>query len=254
MLWSLTLKATSMTDFSLLQSLQESINDKGRLKAVFVCGGPGAGKSYTITTIQDGTISPRIVNSDKMYEFLGKMGRVDVTDTNAWNAVADTVKQTTQAQLALYVNSMLPLFVDSTSADAGNLLRRKGILESMGYDVGLIWIHTELDTALARAAQRERAVPENFIRNVYDNAQEAKSFLMARFDWKMEISNSDGELTDAVIKKAFNATRSFFMADVQNPIGTRNLRELAAANQKYLAPTIYDASELSHLTSAWFKK
>lgn len=244
----------SMTDFTLLQQLQESVNDKGRLKAVFVCGIPGAGKSYTITTVQDGTIQPRIINSDKMYEFLGRTGKIDVSNPEAWPDVKDTVHRTTQAQLALYVNGLLPLFVDSTSADPGNLLRRKGILESLGYDVGVVWVETKLEDALARAAQRERAVPEEFICKVHERASEAKSFLLARFDWKIELMNSEGELTDAVVKKAYNATRAFFNEDVHNPIGQRILRKLEETGDKYLVPSIFESEEIRHLTSAWFKK
>lgn len=244
----------SMTDFTLLQQLQESVNDKGRLKAVFVCGIPGAGKSYTITTVQDGTIQPRIINSDKMYEFLGRTGKIDVSNPDAWPDVKDTVHRTTQAQLAHYVNGLLPLFVDSTSADPGNLLRRKGILESLGYDVGVVWVETKLEDALARAAQRERAVPEEFIRKVHERANEAKSFLLARFDWKIELMNSDGELTNAVVKKAYNATRAFFNEDVHNPIGQQILRKLEETGDKYLVPTVFDGDEIRHLTSAWFKK
>lgn len=189
-----------------------------------------------------------------MYEFLGKRGDIDISDASSWTAVEDTIHRTTQAQLGHYINGMLPLFVDSTSADAGNLLRRKGILESIGYDVGLIWVDTKLEDALARAAKRERAVPEEFIRKVHEEAEEARSFLTARFDWKMQISNSVGELTDAVIHQAFNASRAFFNSDVANPIGKRNIRALEAANEKYMVPTLYDQAELQHFTTAWFKK
>ena len=51
--------------------LNESINDKGILKAIFVVGLPGAGKSYTISNLK-GQISPKIVNTDVALEFLSK--------------------------------------------------------------------------------------------------------------------------------------------------------------------------------------
>ena len=61
----------------LLQSLIESINDKGLFKALFIVGMPYAGKSYTVSEIT-GEISPRIVNTDKPLEHLAKMKGIDL--------------------------------------------------------------------------------------------------------------------------------------------------------------------------------
>ena len=47
--------------------ISEGINDKGIFKACFMCGHPGAGKSYTLTKIKSGIIEPRIVNIDKAF-------------------------------------------------------------------------------------------------------------------------------------------------------------------------------------------
>ena len=51
--------------------INESINDKGILKAIFVVGLPGSGKSYTVQRLR-GTVSPVVVNTDKVAEFLSK--------------------------------------------------------------------------------------------------------------------------------------------------------------------------------------
>jgi len=54
--------------------INESINDKGILKSVFMGGTPGAGKSYVLKKITDGNVNPRIVNTDTWTEFL-KVGK-----------------------------------------------------------------------------------------------------------------------------------------------------------------------------------
>ncbi len=243
-----------MTNYVLLQILQESINDVGKLKAVFVCGIPGAGKTYTTSQMQDGTVGARIVNSDKMYEFLGKQGRADVSDPTSWRSVAETVKRTSSAQLQLYLNGMLPLFIDSTSADPSNILRRKGILESIGYDVGLVWVETDVETAVARAAERERQVPEQFIRDVHERAEHTKQYIFNAFQWKMVVRNNDGELTDAAIQAAYKSAQTFFRAPVSNPIGQNVLNNLSEERQKYLIPSVCSKEELSHYVMAWYKK
>ncbi len=70
-----------------------------------------------------------------------------------------------------HLNGMLPLFVDGTSNDISNVLSRAGILESVGYDVGMVFIDTTLDAALSRADQRgkeiNRHVDPKFIEKVF---------------------------------------------------------------------------------------
>jgi hypothetical protein len=50
--------------FQYIQELNESINDKGIFKAVFMSGSSASGKSYVISKITSGQIQPRMVNSD----------------------------------------------------------------------------------------------------------------------------------------------------------------------------------------------
>ena len=58
--------------------LNEGINDKGLYKAVFLGGTPGSGKSYVQKQVKDGTIEPRIVNTDKFIEFLANKRNIDI--------------------------------------------------------------------------------------------------------------------------------------------------------------------------------
>ena len=61
----------------LMDLLTEGINDKGVLKAVFMAGGPGSGKSYVARelfgipkTINVSVSGLKTVNSDTEFEFL----------------------------------------------------------------------------------------------------------------------------------------------------------------------------------------
>lgn len=57
--------------------ITESINDKGILKSCFICGGPGSGKSYVLSTIKSGQVPIRIVNTDIFTEYFGKGTNAD---------------------------------------------------------------------------------------------------------------------------------------------------------------------------------
>jgi shikimate kinase len=229
----------------LLQYLTEGIEDKGIFKAVFLAGHPGAGKSYTLDRIKSGQIEPRIVNTDKFHEHF----------KNAeWANVGDKVMKLTKNQLVLYLNSMLPLAIDGTSGSIQAMLRRRGLLESMGYDTAMVFVNTDLETAIRRIQGRDRKVPEEFIRESFKKVNENKKFYRSKFDTFIEVDNNDGELTNKVIKHAFNFLTSFYNAPVKNLIGKRRIKKMKANTWKYLDPNVMPRDEIKKIVSVWYRK
>ena len=64
--------------------LNESINDKGIFKAIFLVGIPGSGKSYTASKL-NGVISPKIVNTDIAVEYMIKKLKIESHKDNWGN-------------------------------------------------------------------------------------------------------------------------------------------------------------------------
>lgn len=235
--------------------LNESIVDKGILKAIFVVGIPGAGKSYTIKQLK-GNISPMVVNTDKATEFLSRItGKPANTET--WMSMKGDAHRITKSQLFHYLNGMLPLFVDGTSNDVSNVLHRAGILESLGYDIGMIFINTPLKTALKRAEERakkiNREVDEDFIKRTFGISQENKEYFKGKFSFFEEINNDEDELTNDIILKAFRKVNKFYTSEIDNPVGNRTLQKLKDKNEKYLIPTIYSKETLQKKADGWYK-
>lgn len=236
--------------------LNESINDKGIFKAIFIIGVPGSGKSYTTKQLGGG-IGARIVNTDKATEFLAHKGDSKI-EPGMWNQkFKDTALRITKNSLSGYLNGMLPLFVDGTSNDASNLLHRMGILESLGYDVGIIYVNTPIDEAIARVEARnassKRQVDLDFVREVHQRTEDNVNFLRSKVSFFAEIKNSSDEYSDEVMAKAFKKTQSFFAADLSNPIGNRHLESLREAGEKYLAPHILSLEVLNRKVDGWYK-
>lgn len=237
------------------QFLEESINDKGILKAVFVVGIPGAGKSYTISKLK-GSISPLVINTDKATEYLSK--KLDIpSNDETWKLFRNDARRITVTQLYNYLNGMLPLFVDGTSNDVSNILGRAGILESIGYDVGMVFINTSLDVALERADARGKAINRHvnpdFIKKVYDLSQENKEYFKNKFEFFKEVNNDPGELDDKAMLKAFRAVSSFYNEPVQNVVGVRTLETLKETKEKYLIPEVFDADVLKKKCDGWYR-
>lgn len=235
--------------------LSESINDAGILKAVFVVGIPGAGKSYTVSKLK-GAVSPLIVNTDRATEYLSRKLNIPAND-QTWKIIRDDARRITTSQLFNYLNGMLPLFVDGTSNDASNILSRAGILESIGYDVGMVFINTSLETALERAAARgkaiNRTVNPQFITSTYKLSQDNKKYFQGKFDFFKEINNDPGELTDEVILKAYRAVSNFYTQPLDNVVGKRLLKSLNITKEKYLVPTIFEEDALQKKCKSWYK-
>lgn len=233
------------------QFINESIEDKGIFKAIFMGGTPGAGKSFVLGKIKSGQIEPRIVNTDKGLEFLA--GKHGVKLTSEYNdAFLDRAEQLNHKMLAQYVNGMLPLWIDGTSSKASSLFRRVGVLESLGYDYGMIWVNTDLETAIKRAKQRDRQVPEQVIREIHQQAEQNKQYYQSKFSNFWEIDNNEGMLTDQVIRKAYAQVTNFYTSEIKNPIGQRIVEQAKQEGYKYLSPHIYDFDVIMRYTSMWY--
>lgn len=234
------------------QSINESIYDKGIFKAIFFSGLPGAGKSYTISKITDGNIQPRIVNFDKYAEFIGKKYNIKDVGTEEFPFI-DQSKMMTISQLSMYINSMLPLFIDTTSNKINRTLMRDGILKSFGYDTGMIWINTSIEVAIERMKKRDRSVPINFIKMVYKKQNENIEYYKNHFrDMFIEIHNSEGELTNSTILSAYRKVSSFFNSEVNNPIGKRYYKK-SYDSTGYLIPNSFKSlGEIKSRLSNWY--
>ena len=227
--------------------INEGINDKGILKACFILGIPGSGKSYTITKIKSGQIETRVVNIDKVFHLFG------VEKWTEWQGIKDKVKKLNKTQLANYLNSLLPLAIDGTGSHPSVIFRRYGLLESLGYDMAGIFINTDLETAMQRASKRERPVDPEFIEESYRKINQAKSFYKTKFrNWK-EIDNSEGELTNEVIIKSFNFMNNFYNSKLLNPVGIGMVEEMIENGWKYMSDGVREVAEIKTILDAWYK-
>ena len=238
------------------QFISESINDRGIFKAIFVVGLPGAGKSYTVKQLK-GAVSPLVVNTDRAAEFLGtKFGKQ--VNSESWKEFKDSAHRITKNSLKNYLNGVLPLFIDGTSNDVSNILHRIGILESIGYDVGVVFVHASLETAKRRAAERakisNRAVDEHFIEHVYKQNKENAAYLKSKVSFFKEVENDTDGLHDAEMNAAFKKVQAFFDSPIQNPVGKRNFEKMKEEKQKYLSPTVVTLETLEKKVEGWYKQ
>ena len=183
----------------LMDLLTEGVNDKGVLKAVFMAGGPGSGKSYVARelfgipkSINVSVSGLKTVNSDTEFEFLLKKYGFETVggglDIDLWpKEVFDTIaggdedskdmtvrkkaKLLTKARKEQYMNGRLGMIIDGTGHDYSKLSKEKLQLEQLGYDTYMIFVNTSLEVALQRNQERRRSLPEDILTKSWENVQ-----------------------------------------------------------------------------------
>lgn len=249
--------------------LNEGINDKGIFKVVFMAGHPGAGKTFVLDKISSGQVEPRWVNTDKAFVKDDRLKRLEKFNPDTifkifkehwnegWPLIKDNVKRVNKTQLSLYINSMLPLAVDGTSNSISIMQTRKGLLERFGYDTAMVFINTDLETAIERAKIRSenlgRAVDPEFIKQSYKQISNAKSYYRSLFNDWMEVPNGEGELTPKIIQHAFKKMGKFFDSPIKNPVAKEQLEKMREGGYKYLTPEIRTMDEIKKVVSVWYR-
>jgi len=145
---------------SFIEYLTEGVNDPAIFKAVFLAGGPGSGKSFTVgkNGAALAALGFRVVNSDTAFENAMKKAGMEMNPDNIFSAQGQNIragaKELTAKQRDLYLLGRLGLVIDGTGRDAAKILRQKNIMEQLGYETAMVFVNTDLETAINRDSAR----------------------------------------------------------------------------------------------------
>ena len=183
----------------MMNLLTEGVFDKGILKAVFMAGGPGSGKSYVASqlfgipkTINVSVSGLKTVNSDTEFEALLRKygfetfgtGKLDIDKwpdevfrmvaggdedtppgTHGSITVRTRAKQLTKQRKKLYTQGRLGMIIDGTGHNYAKLKKEKEELEKLGYDCYMVFVNTSLEVAHKRNEERDRTLLKNILEN-----------------------------------------------------------------------------------------
>ena len=203
------------------QDLQEGVYDPNILKAFFLAGGPGSGKSYVVKRTTGG-LGMKVVNSDDAFEKLlkdaGLSLKMPPEEEEPRDVARGRAKELTAKRKANYVEGRLGLIIDGTGREFDKISKQARELEILGYDVYMIFVNTSLDVALQRNEQRPRSVPTSIVTNswkaVQSNIGKFSNFFKNGF---IIVDNNDKD--EDMMKIVIKRVRSLATRKVQNNRG-----------------------------------
>ena len=203
--------------------LQEGVYDPNILKAFFLAGGPGSGKSYVVKRTTGG-LGMKIVNSDVQFEKKLKDAGLSTDlrelDPTTRDTIRARAKEITKKQKANYVEGRLGLIIDGTGKDYDKIAKQATQLKQLGYDVHMIFVNTSLDTALERNATRDRKLPDSIVTQSWNDVQKNLGKFSQYFRRNFIVVDNNNAKED-VFGQVYKQVMSLAKAKIQNPTGKR---------------------------------
>jgi len=203
--------------------LDEGPNDPAIFKAIFLAGGPGSGKSFMVKAVGLQALGFKVVNSDIAFERAMKQAGLEMDPDTIFSIAGQQARQSakklTDAQLTGYITGRLGLVIDGTGKDFDKIKTQAESLKKLGYDVSMIFVNTDLDTAIMRNDARERSLPTQevikFWKEVNKNIGKFQGYFSQNF---IVLDNSEGSDVNNISAIGFKWARKFAKQAIQNSI------------------------------------
>ena len=176
----------SKTSPDKLNSAKETFNEsvKGSQstpRAVFMVGGPGAGKTNVGKGLKLGRRGYKVINQDIAVEALkeeanlpAREGEYTTEQRSLRSKIGAAARKAAQEKMEKYTNNRESMVVDGTGASFNATMKKIKALEDAGYEVHLVFANTSLEEAVARnEARAERSLPQFVVEKSWAQVQES---------------------------------------------------------------------------------
>jgi dephospho-CoA kinase len=184
--------------FSGFSQFVESVDEKFALKAVYMAGGAGSGKSFVANQMFGG-LGFRNLDIDVIFELLAKNQHLDLKSPTAKYspdivAAHHRSKEILNRQRSNFINENDPLLIDTTSRDYEKIVNQSNELRASGYDTYMVYVHTSKEVAWERNTKRSRTVPHDVFNQIYDSVQQNVSKFKQYFGTAFLVIDHDQEI------------------------------------------------------------
>jgi len=172
--------------------ISEGVYDPGILKAFFMAGGPGSGKSFVADEIfgfPSGAISSvsyatglKLINNDNAFEKGLKAAGYSsadlaelAKDPEEWikvMGIRDDAKRITRKFQDQFMSNKLGQVIDGTGKDFAKIKSQRRLYRDLGYDTYMVFVNTSLEIALERNKTRERQLDDKMVEKMWKSVQD----------------------------------------------------------------------------------
>ena len=207
-------------------AVEEGVDDPAIFKAVFLAGGPGSGKSFTVGKTALTALGFKVVNSDDKFEVMLKKADLEPSPENIFSPKGQKIrgraKELTAKQQDLYINGRLGLVIDGTGKDYAKIKKQADLMKTIGYDVAMIFVNTDLDTALERNRMRARSLPDDTVTKMWKDVQNNLGKFQQLFSKNFVIvDNSSGANVAKATTSAYKQMAKFAKEAPKNNIAKK---------------------------------
>ncbi|MBT5356152.1 MAG: AAA family ATPase [Candidatus Marinimicrobia bacterium] len=202
---------------SFKQHLDEGKNDKAIFHIVFMAGGPGSGKSWVVKNLGLKIMNMALINSDIAFKVAMKKSLLSLAmpddEKYAKDIVRDLSKKTTKKKLELAIAGRLGLVIDGTGKDLAKIKKMKSSFEELGYESAMIFVDTDLSTALQRNIERgsegDRTLDPKDVEKFWKEVQGNKGVYSSLFKEKFHLVDNSTGTEYAGFKKAYSKIKAW---------------------------------------------
>ena len=221
-----------MKDF--IEYLEEGVNDPAIFRAVFLAGGPGSGKSFVVGKTALQPLGLKLINSDPAFEAALKKAGLTTNPEDIASAQGQaarvTAKRLTGKKMELALNGRLGLIIDGTGKDFAKIKKQVDDLRAIGYAVAMIFVNTDMDTALERNSARSRSLPDEMVVKMWKEVQRNLGKFQNLFrDRMMILDNSTGSNIEGATMAVYRKVMTWTKGKPDNRIAVKWIKDQKAS-------------------------
>lgn len=211
--------------------INEGVNDPAIFKAVFLAGGPGSGKSFIVGKTGLPVLGLKVVNSDDAFEAaMSKAGKAMTPDeifSDEGQEIRAKAKRLTATKQARYIKGRLGLTIDGTGKDFDKVRKQAKQLQNIGYDVAMIFVNTDLDTAIKRDSQRSRSLGQAEVTKYWKSVQKNIGAFQTFFGKKdmLIVDNSEGKDFKQETLRAYRDIQKWLKREPDNALARKWIKQ-----------------------------
>lgn len=188
--------------------ISEGVNDQSIFKAVFLAGGPGSGKSFVVGKTALPALGFKLINSDIAFENALKKADLTFSPQDIMSTKGQEARQKAKAitgkRLSLAIDGRNGIVIDGTGKDLDKIMQQSIQLKKLGYDTAMIFVNTDLPTALSRNKERSRTLPDDIVKAMWTDVQKNIGSFSTFFGSSFNIiDNSEGSDYNSQVLKAY---------------------------------------------------